>query len=151
MMYDDDYGTCAETYATLLIYPVRTDPESITERLGIEPSQWQRKGGPMAGSVRRPRRIAEIDLWSLSTKGRIESRDSRRHIDWLLDQIEDKAATLRSLQAEGARIAVSCYWLSLSGHGGPTISPGQMRRLGALNIELWFDVYFLGDEEPDRP
>jgi Domain of unknown function (DUF4279) len=150
-MYDDDYGTCAKTYAALLIYPVRTDPETITERLGIEPSHWQRKGGPIAGSLRRPPRIAEIDLWSLSTEGHVESRDSRRHIDWLLDRIEGKAAELRSLQDEGGRICVSCFWLSLSGQGGPTISPGQMRRLGALNIELWFDVYFVGEDEPARP
>jgi hypothetical protein len=149
-MYDD-YGTCARTCATLLIYPVRTDPETITRRLGIEPTQWQCKGGPMASSLRRPPRIAEIDLWSLSTKGRVESRDSRRHVDWLLDRIDEKAGELRSLQEEGARIAVSCFWLSLSGHGGPTISPAQMRRLGALNIELWFDVCFVGDDEPPTP
>ena len=42
---------------------------------------------------------------------------------------------------------VSCYWAAASCGGGPTISPEQMRRLGALNIELWFDVYFLGDDE----
>ena len=145
-MYDDDYGTCARTYATLLIYPVRTDPATITERLGITPSSWQRKGGPIAGHPAS--RIAEVDLWCLSTKGRVESKDSRRHIDWLLDQIELLAAELRALREEGARIAVSCFWLSLSGHGGPTISPGQMRRLGALNIELWFDVYFAGEDQP---
>jgi hypothetical protein len=150
-MYDDDYGTCAGTYATLLIYPVRTDPVAITGRLGIEPSSWQRKGGPMAESLRRPTRIAEIDLWCLSTKGQVQSRDSRRHVDWLLDRIEDKAAVLRSLQEEGARIGVSCFWLSRHGEGGPTISPGQMRRLGALNIELWFDVYFAGEEYPPSP
>lgn len=150
MMYDDEYGTCAKTHATLLIYPIRTDPDAITRRLGIEPTSWQRKGGPMAGSRPRPPRIAEVDLWSLSTKGRFESRDSRRHVDWILDQLEGKAAELRSLQEEGARIAVNCYWLSRSGHGGPIISPGQMRRLGALNIELWFDVYFVGEDEPVR-
>jgi hypothetical protein len=147
IMYDDDYGTCADTYASLLIYPVRTDPAAITGRLGIEPSMWQRKAGPKVGSSWP----AEVDLWSFSTKNRVESRDSRRHIDWLLDTIEGKAAELRSLQMEGAWIVVSCYWLSLSGHGGPSISPGQMRRLGALNIELWFDVYFVGEEEPPHP
>jgi hypothetical protein len=145
-MYDDDYGTCKGTYASLLIYPVRTDPEAITGRLGIEPSYWQRKGDPMSDGRRRPPEVAEIDLWSLSTRGRLESRDSRRHVDWLLDQVDGKAMVLRALQEEGARMGVSCYWLSRSGQGGPTISPGQMRRLGALNIELWFDVYFAGDE-----
>src|SRR6187551_337836 len=34
---------------------------------------------------------------------------------------------------------ISCYWLSQSGHGGPTIPSTQMRRLVELNIELWFD------------
>lgn len=145
-MYDDDYGTCARTHAAILIYPVRTDPVAITARLGIEPTSWQRKGSPIPGT----RRVAEVDLWQLSTRGRFDSRDSRRHVDWLLDQVEGKAAVLRSLQEEGARIAVSCLWASCSGLGGPTISPAQMRRLGALNIELWFDVYFVGDEEPPR-
>ena len=147
-MYDDDYSTCARTYATLLIYPVRTDPETISERLAILPSKWQRKGGPMASNLGRPPRIAEIDGWFLTTQGRIESRDSRRHIDGLLDQIEGKAAELRSLQEEGCRMSVSCYWLAANCGGGPTISPEQMRRLGALNIELWFDIYYLGEEGP---
>jgi Domain of unknown function (DUF4279) len=146
-MYDDDYGTCARTYATLLIYPVRTDPEAITQRLGIEPSSWQRRGGPMASSLRRPPRLAEIDCWFLTTQGLMESRDSRRHIDWLLDQIEGKAVELRSLLDEGSRICIACYWAAASCGGGPTISPEQMRRLGALNIELWFDIYFHGEDE----
>jgi Domain of unknown function (DUF4279) len=147
-MYDDEYGTCARTHATLLIYPVRTDPETITDRLGIEPSRWQRRGGPMAGNLRRPPRIAEIDAWFLTTKGRFESRDSRRHIDWLLDQIEGKADVLRALQGEGSRICVSCYWATESCGGGPIISPEQMKRLGDLNVELWFDIYFVGEDEP---
>jgi hypothetical protein len=150
-MYDDDYGTCARTHATLLIYPVRTDPETITERLGIEPSKWQRKGGPLASSLRRPPRIAEIDGWFLSTKGRVESRDLRRHIDWILDQIEGKTGELRSLQDEGARICVSCYWVSKFGEGGPTMSPEQMRKLGALNLELWFDIDFVDEDGPADP
>lgn len=147
-MYDDDYGTCERSYASLLIYPVRTDPETITRRLGIEPSFWQRKGGAEAGRLRHPPRIAEVDVWCLSTKDRIESRDSRRHVDWLLDQIEGRSTVLRSLREEGGRIGISCYWVSRFGEGGPTISPDQMRRLGALNIELWFDIYFHGEDAP---
>jgi Domain of unknown function (DUF4279) len=146
-MYDDDYGTCARTYATLLIYPVRTEPEAITQRLGIGPSSWQRRGEPTAYSLRRPSRVAEIDGWFLTTRGLIESRDSRRHIDWLLDQIEGKAMELRSLLDEGSWICITCYWAAASCGGGPTISPEQMRRLGALNIELSFDLYFHGEDE----
>lgn len=44
-MPDDDYPTCARTYATLRIYPGEIDPTEVTGRLGIEPSSWQRRGG----------------------------------------------------------------------------------------------------------
>jgi hypothetical protein len=148
-MYDDDYGTCARSYATLLTYPDGTDPTSITERLGIIPSSWQRRGEPIASSLHQPPRIAEIDGWFLTTKGRLESRDSRRHIDWLLDQIEERATELRALQDEGCRICISCYWVAASCGGGPTISPEQMKRLGEQNIELWFDIYFHGEDESE--
>jgi hypothetical protein len=30
-------------------------------------------------------------------------------------------------------------------------TPEQMRRLGALNLELWFDIYFLDEDEPASP
>jgi Domain of unknown function (DUF4279) len=135
-MYDDDYGTCARTYATLVIKHL--DPSTITERLGIEPSHSQRKG-----ELIRPysTRIAPFDGWFLSTKGVVESRDSRRHIDWLLDRIAGKTREVLRMQVEGCEMDVWCYWCSARGQGGPTISPGQMRRLGELNLDLLFDIY----------
>lgn len=39
------------------------------------------------------------------------------------------------------------FWDSKWGHGGPTLDAGSMRRLGELEISLWFDVYF---SEPNR-
>ncbi len=136
MIYDDNYATCSRTYATLIIKYL--DPSTITARLEIEPSESQIKG-----ELIRPfsTRIAPMDGWFLCTKGRVESRDSRRHIDWLLDRIDGKAGEILRLQAEGCEMVVSCYWVSSCGQGGPTISPVQMRRLGELNIELCFDIY----------
>ena len=43
---------------------------------------------------------------------------------------------------------ISCFWGSRCGHGGPTLSARQTRRLADLELELWFDVYFEGDEDP---
>ena len=37
-MYDDYYATCAETHATLCIYPGEIDPDEISRRLAIEPT-----------------------------------------------------------------------------------------------------------------
>jgi hypothetical protein len=149
-MYDDAYATCARTYATLCIYPGDVDPAAITERLGVEPTTWQRRG-EVARRTDGPPRAATIDGWFLESRGQVDSRDSRRHIDWLLDRMEPKAEAVRSLQEMGCRMVVSCYWLSRYGQGGPTLSAIQMKRLGELGIELWFDIYRPAEESPDEP
>ena len=145
-MLNDDYPTCTRTYATLRIYPEHLDPLYLTERLGIQPSSWQRKG-----EIRNPSskvlRAYSLHGWFLSSKGVLDSKDSRRHIEWLLEILSPKAETIRALQNEGCRMDVSCYWGSKSGHGGPTLSPEQMAELARLKLELWFDVYFVGDED----
>jgi hypothetical protein len=37
---------------------------------------------------------------------------------------------------------VLAYWVSNSGHGGPTISSRQMERLARFGVQCWWDVYF---------
>ena len=138
-MPNDDYPTCAKTHATLRIYPGEIDPHEITERLGIAPSHWQRRG-EIAGDAPR-QRVAPVHGWFLYSEGHVESRDSARHIDWLLDRLMLHVEAIRSLRDEGCKMDISCYWLSEEGHGGPTIPPAQMKRLAELGIELWFDFY----------
>lgn len=135
-MYSDDYPTCEETYATLRIYPGEFDPDEVTRRLGIDPTEVQRVG------ERHGRTTRKTNGWFLRSQDRVESRDARRHIDWLLDQLEPAANALSELRASGAEVDISCYWLSASGHGGPSVSPRQTKRLSALDLDCWFDVYF---------
>jgi hypothetical protein len=142
-----DYPTCERTYATLRIYPELLDPSEVIARLGIEPSAWQRRG-----EARKPGgRPANLHGWFLSSDGVVESRDVRRHLDWLLSAIVPRADVICALQSEGCRMDVSCFWVSASGHGGPSVRPAQMGELARLGLELWFDVY-LGsgsDAEPN--
>jgi hypothetical protein len=151
-MFDDEYPTCARTYATLLIYPGDLDPTVVTERLGIEPSSRQRRGEAVRRDDGRPGWVAPLNGWFLTTRGRLDSRDSRRHVGWLLDRVEPKAEAVRSLRQAGCRMTVSCFWLSQGGHGGPTVPVDQMRRLADLGIELWFDFYgpYDDDRRPSR-
>lgn len=58
--FDDEYATCHHTFVTLCLYPEGPDPAAITERLGIEPTSWQRKG-ELDHRTDGPRRIATID------------------------------------------------------------------------------------------
>ena len=77
---------------------------------------------------------------------RLSLRTQRGTCDWILDQIEPRALALAGIQARAAEVSLSCFWVSAHGHGGPSLLPGQMQRLAALNLPLWFDIYFDDDE-----
>lgn len=144
--YRDDYPTCVEAYATLRIGGGAEHPDTITARLGIQPSSMRVKGhaGRWDGQEWRgldDGPLASRSMWCLSSKGLIESRDSMRHIDYLLEAIDGKDDLLASLVREGWEIDVSVFWVS-NGGGGPMISPQTMGRLSQLNLEIGFDVYF---------
>ncbi len=150
MNYIDDYGTCEKTYATLCIYPHKLDPEIISQHLNVRPSRWQRKGeyphqNEHTARLKRRAKPAQISGWFLSSEQYVTSRDCRRHIDWLLDQVSGRDVELHKLQESECSISISCFWASAVGHGGPTLSPSQMQRLATLNIELGFDFYEADD------
>ena len=142
--YDDEYATCARTYATLCVYPpAEVDPAEVTARLGLEPTSSQRRGELRPPPSRRaPPRAWSCSAWFLTSDGAIESRDGRCHVDWLLDRVGHRALTLAELRTVGCETLLSCYWVSASGHGGPMLSPEQLGRLAECGLEVWFDVYF---------
>jgi hypothetical protein len=144
-IFNDDYATCAKTFARLRIYRNDLEPEKVTALLGLRPTESQKKGELWEnGSTQKQYKLGG---WFLSSEFSSESRDVRRHLHWLLGKIKSKEKQLKKLQHEGCRMDISCYWVSVSGHGGPTLSPKIMRELSDLNIEVWFDVYFFSDEE----
>lgn len=141
--YNDDYPTCVETYATLRCYHAEAAPEAVTEALGIQPSSSHVKGTQLMDGrqVCRP-----ISGWLLRSKGAVESRDVKRHIDWLLDQVCSLESRLTALKDQGWRMDINCYWLS-GGQGGPMLDPSQMAELARLNLTCGFDVYWVAESE----
>ena len=133
--YNDDYPTCSSTYATLRVYFGAISPDEISSRLNLEPSRTQ------FAEVRGPGIMDVPAGWFLTSEGAVDSNDVRRHLDWLLHQIADKSSVFDSLRSAGVSIDVFCYWLSASGHGGPTLSPTQMSVLASLGLDVGFDVY----------
>ena len=91
-------------------------PDIVTRTLPVEPSRAQiahvPDGPSGARAARRP------NAWFLSSEGRVTSRDCRRHIDWLVEQIAPHRDALRALLRDGTRADVSCFWVSASGNGG---------------------------------
>ena len=136
--YVDDYATCAATYATFRLYHLELDPTVVTARLRIQPSHVQRRGDIRSKNAPP----ARVGGWFLSSENAIDSRDVRRHLDWILDQLLPVSDELAALRAAGYDADVSCYWVSASGHGGPSINPSQSEKLVHLGLEVSFDVYF---------
>src|SRR3990172_13078367 len=130
----DDYPTCLETYATLRIYHEHLDPDSLSRRLGLAPTESQVRGQLLNPGGRVPL-IAPLGGWFLSTKSALESRDSQLHISWLLDRLGGQDEVLGQLRKEGYRMDISVSWLSAHGHGGPTLSPLLMSRMAAAGLE----------------
>lgn len=143
--YDDDYPTCVETFATLRFYHTDSSPDAVTEALDVPPSKFQVNGMNIFNGmeVRRP-----ISGWFLCSKGEVESKDVRRHVDWIIDQIRGSESRIESLHNQGWRSDINCYWLSI-GHGGPMLDPPQMADLAKLNLTCGFDVYSNDNSEQD--
>ena len=137
--YDDDYGTCLDTYATLRVFSDSLAPETISDILGIQPTRSFRKGELKAQHqvVSVPRQIT--NGWFYSTKGKSKSRDCRRHLDILIECVLEGAARIDNLRRRGCDIDVTVFYSYTQ--GGPTISPGQMKPLAAAGIDVWWDLY----------
>jgi hypothetical protein len=126
-------------------------PSRVTELLGVSPTRQV-----VAGEVSPPnslgrKRVGKINGWFLSSEGHVESKDVRRHLDWLLAKLQQNPEALRKLQsAPGVRMSVECVWWSRYGDGGPTLWPEQMQALAALNLECGFDFAYYGAEESDE-
>ena len=142
--YDDDYATCVKTFAWLRVMSEGLEPDDVTAILGLTPSRVQRRGELPRPTAKRP---LEKGGWFLESVDHVESRDARRHLDWLLERLRDKADAIAQLKAQGNLVDLCIRWDSV-GHGGPTLDPRQMTELGALDVELWFDVYFAGEDAP---
>jgi uncharacterized protein DUF4279 len=135
-MYDDDYPTCKATYATLCIYHDELEPDVVSSRLGLTPSKSQKKGQELG-----PNRLAPLGGWFLSSEDHVISKDVRRHVAWILDQLEGREEQFLKLKDEGYRTLIFCYWLSAHGHGGPELDPEIMQRLVSFGLLISFDMY----------
>ena len=135
-MYDDNYPTCKATYATLRIYHDELEPDVVSARLVLKPSKSQKKGQALGLG-----REVFSGGWFFSSRDQVISKDVRRHVGWILDQLEERADQFLKLQDEGYETDLFCYWLSASGHGGPELDAELMQRLVSLRLPIGFDIY----------
>jgi Domain of unknown function (DUF4279) len=131
---DDNYATCAETFAALRIYSGTLDAQQIGRQLGLDATTSNRVAIEAASNTGRP---APPNLYELSTEHKVVSRDLRKHLDWLLQRLSPSRSQLLGLQQRAdTKMLVHCRWWSKYGGGGPTLWPEQMELLAALKLEL---------------
>jgi hypothetical protein len=141
MQYDDDFATCKRTYATLAIYKHEIDLAYVSGVLGIEPNEGQPHGTSQQKTPGSGVSKAGTRGWFLTSKGNVQSRDLRRHIDWVTERLTGKVAGLRELKETGHEARIIAYWLSAYGHGGPILSSPQTQAIAQLDVDLDLDVY----------
>ena len=143
--YDDNYGTCKETSTCFRIMHPDLDLAAISQQLDLVPA-WTRQKGQIYGKS-TPQRIS---IWALDTEGIITSRDMRRHLDWLLDQLEPKRDVLAQFRERGYEMDLYCLWCRLGGTGGPMLSPYQMTRMAALELTIGFEFWHEDEDEDEN-
>jgi Domain of unknown function (DUF4279) len=148
---DDAYQTCERTCTVLRVYPATMHPSVVSETLGIKPTRQVVVGESSPINSLGLSRIGKINAWFLSSEDIVESKDMRRHLDWLIAKLQPSSNGLRELQAKPSiRMSVNCIWWSRFGDGGPALWPEQMRALADLNLECSFAFSDYSDEDDDE-
>ncbi len=136
VVYEDDDTACLRTFATLRIYPGDIAPSAITAALGVEPTRVWNKGSAETAVPRTQ------NGWFLSSRGQLQSLDTKRHVDFIITQLAGADDYIQSLLAAGAQIDLMCLWYGAGkSEGGPSLLPAQMQVLGSLGISIAWNVY----------
>ena len=143
---DDDYQTCERTKAVFRVHCADRSPRFITDLLEISPTRVVEAGVPAPRGEGKIGPIGKVNLWILDSEGSVESCDLRRHLDWILQQLEPASGRICDLRRDHIVMDISCVWWSKYGDGGPTLWPSQMSRIARLDLELSFSFAFYGGD-----
>ena len=128
-------SACDETFVTLCVYPATREVyDAIGGFSQVPPTSMTERDG--------------VYGWFWSSQRSVSSTDVADHLRYVLELISRAGLDLANLLRLGCKCWVSCFWVSSSGNGGPGLEPDVMAALSALNVPLYFDIYF-GDERAD--
>ena len=143
--YDDSYATCIETYATLRIYSKDILLADISNSLGVEPTKSHAKGELKFTTKEGVVKHYEMNNWFYSSKDLVNSRDCRRHIDFVIDNAMMNINSVEELKKQNCEMDISVFYVY--SQGGPTLSTKQMTKLAERGIDIWWDLFRTEDNE----
>lgn len=149
-LYNDLDPSCERTAASLLIYSETLSPEELEARIGTPPTNILRKGRTTFLPTGRIR-VDKLNGFFLESEEFVDSRDLRRHIDWLLERIGGRVESFHSLWRRGEVFgSIQCIWWSAHGEGGPILRVDQLEAIAELDLELSFGFAYYGPKAGGR-
>ena len=145
------------TYCSLVISSDTDDQLAATVQriLGLRSSDVVDTQTP--GLISRRKKLAKIlgkpplspprYFWRFSSKDMIDSTDIQAHIAWLLRQVRP-GRSIHEVTEHGGNAFVTCFWAGNGRGGGPILPSSLMRAVAGHGVELQFDFYVEGNNEP---
>jgi len=140
----------SEAYASVRLAAEDLDPLQVTLKLRLPADHVHGRGEPRLSRSPRTGRVSEYapysqGMWSMSSRGWVDSPQLATHIAWLLKELEPRSAEVRALIASGVSGDIFCYSRGTSAH--PPAIPKDLRdRATALGLSIETDHY--SDAEP---
>ena len=123
--------------ASLRVFSRTLEAADLTRALG-EPTKTYDAGDPV--SQRRPNTPKRDRAMWLRKSGLDEAKLLDRHIEVLLDVIDDRREQFEAIRQE-CEISIFCGIFSSGGQGGFTLEPELTRRVADLRLAVGFDIY----------
>jgi hypothetical protein len=114
------------------------DPDVVTERLGLEPSESLRLGERAATGVRAGS-ASSVGLWKLDLPEASEDLTVEQQLEKWVVLLQPKVAALSSLRLEGYAPYLDCR--AEQGSLSLCIAPGLLTSLGELSVSLSIWLY----------
>ncbi len=135
----------SEAYASVRFAAEDLDPLRVTLRLRLPADHMHRRGEPRLSRSGRTGRVREYapysrGMWSMSSRGWVDSPRLTTHVDWLLKELGPKSAEVRALVDSGVSADIFCY--SRGRTAQPPAIPRDLRqRAAALGLSIEIDHY----------
>ena len=131
-------------YASLRLTAPELDPAVVTRCLQLPPDAQHRRGEPHLVRGRKGRVIVysprTCGLWSMSSRGWVDSASLDDHVRWLLDEVEPREEALRGIDVAGSNVDIHCFSAGPSSVA-PVVSRPLVARAGRLGIEIDVEHY----------
>lgn len=135
VMSDNQNYELIRVSASLVLSGKNLDPQEVTTKLGIMPSESFSRGDYRTDTEKWSR-----GFWKLSSE-KIGEEEMRAHIEWLVDQLFPiKHQLQEQLKDPTIRAWISCYWLLPTDHEVISLSSSLLAKIAEIGLDIDVDL-----------